>query len=92
MTILSKRLLVLFVLVAAATASRAGPVNINTADAETIARELEGIGLARAQAIVSYREQHGHFATVEAVRNVKGVGPKILELNRNNIHLETPEK
>ena len=30
----------------------AGPVNINTADAESIARELSGIGLARAQAII----------------------------------------
>ena len=31
----------------------AGPVDINTADAATIAKELQGIGLSRAQAIVA---------------------------------------
>ena len=34
----------------------AGPVNINTADAKTLARELDGIGPAKAQAIVDYRQ------------------------------------
>ena len=33
----------------------AGPVDINTADAETIAAELSGIGLAKAKEIVEYR-------------------------------------
>ena len=34
----------------------AGPVDINSADAKTIAKELKGVGLSRAQAIVEYRE------------------------------------
>ena len=37
----------------------AGPVNINTADAKTLARELDGIGPAKAQAIVDYRQKNG---------------------------------
>ena len=36
-------------------AAWAGPVNVNTADASTIAKELDGIGPAKAQAIVDYR-------------------------------------
>ena len=39
----------------------AGPVNVNTADAETISRELKGVGQSKAQAIVAYREAHGAF-------------------------------
>ena len=32
-----------------------GPVNVNSADASTLAKELDGIGPAKAQAIVEYR-------------------------------------
>lgn len=66
----------------------AGPVNVNTADAETIARELQGIGPAKARAIVSYREENGPFETVEDLLKVKGIGEKVLEDNRENILLE----
>lgn len=63
----------------------AGPVDINTADAETIARELNGIGPSRAQAIVEYREKNGRFASPDDVLKVSGVGPQVLKLNRENI-------
>ena len=66
----------------------AGPVNVNKADAETIARELHGVGPAKAQAIISYREENGPFGSVEDLLNVEGIGPKVLEDNRNNILLE----
>jgi competence protein ComEA len=66
----------------------ADPVNINTADAATIAQALEGVGEAKAQAIVAYRQQHGHFKTVDEVGLVKGIGPKVLERNRANIRLD----
>ncbi len=42
-------------------AALAGPVNLNTADAATLARELDGIGPAKAQAIVEYRQKNGPF-------------------------------
>lgn len=66
----------------------AGPVDINSADAETLARELDGVGLARAEAIVAWRENNGPFASPEALLEVKGVGPSVLEKNRENIRLE----
>ena len=66
----------------------AGPVNVNEADAETIARELDGIGPAKAQAIVEYRESNGPFETVEDLLKVKGIGEKVLENNRKDILLK----
>lgn len=62
-----------------------GPVNINTADAKTLAKELDGIGESRAQAIVEYREQHGEFNIADDLKNVKGIGAQVLEQNRGNI-------
>jgi competence protein ComEA len=67
----------------------AGPVNINTADAEQLAEELEGIGPARARAIVTYRETNGPFTSAEQLLEVQGVGPRVLDINRDNIRLET---
>jgi competence protein ComEA len=66
----------------------AGPVDINKADAATIAKELSGIGLSRAQAIVAYREKNGNFKTIEDLRKVKGIGAKTLERNRPNLRLD----
>jgi len=65
--------------------SWAGPVNINTADANSIARELQGVGMAKAQAIVDYRAKNGDFAAPEDILNVKGIGQSILEQNKNDI-------
>lgn len=70
----------------------AGPVNINTADAETISAELKGIGLAKARAIVEYREKHGPFETVEDLTLVSGIGGRTLELNRGDIRLKSGSK
>ena len=69
-------------------AAWAGPVNINTADAKTLAKELTGIGLARAQAIVDYRQKNGPFRTADDLANVKGIGKHVVEQNRSNIRLE----
>ena len=62
-------------------------IDINKADAATIAKELQGIGLSRAQAIVEYREKNGSFKSADDLRKVKGIGAKTLELNRANIRL-----
>jgi competence protein ComEA len=63
----------------------AGPVNINTADAETISRSLQGVGLSKARAIVEYREKHGPFKSPADLSLVKGIGDRTVELNRDNI-------
>ncbi len=63
----------------------AGPVNINTADAETLSEELTGIGMSKAEAIVKYREQHGDFDVPEELLKVKGIGPRVLAANRQDI-------
>ena len=59
----------------------AGPVNINTADAATLAAELTGVGPALAEAIVKDRAEHGNFDSPEALARVKGIGDRIVEMN-----------
>jgi competence protein ComEA len=66
----------------------AGPVDINKADAATIAKELNGIGLSKAQAIVAWREKNGSFKSVDDLRKIKGIGAKTLEKNRSNIRVD----
>ena len=65
----------------------ATPVNVNTADAAAIAKALDGIGPAKAAAIVAWREEHGPFKSVDEVGKVKGVGAETLERNRSAILL-----
>jgi competence protein ComEA len=66
----------------------AGPVDINKADAATIAKELHGIGLSKAQAIVEFRQKNGAFKSADELRKVKGIGAKTIERNRANIRIE----
>ena len=70
----------------------AGPVNVNKADAETIARELQGVGPSKARAIVEYRETNGPFESVNDLLKVQRIGPKVLEDNRKNILLEDDDE
>jgi competence protein ComEA len=65
----------------------AGPVNVNSADATTLAKELDGIGPAKAQAIVEYRQKNGPFKSPEDLLKVDGIGERVLDQNRGNIHL-----
>lgn len=73
-------------------AALAGPVDLNSADAATLAKELDGIGMARAQAIVEYRERNGKFRSVDEMLNVKGIGPSVLEQNKANLQVRDPGK
>jgi len=70
-----------------ATPLLAGSVNINSADVGTLAAGLTGIGETKARAIVSYRQQHGRFESVEQLQQVSGIGERIIEQNRANITL-----
>lgn len=63
-------------------------VNVNKADAATIAQVLDGIGPKRAEAIVKWREAHGEFSTLDSMERVKGVGEDTLLKNRERIRLK----
>ncbi|MBU0499774.1 MAG: ComEA family DNA-binding protein [Gammaproteobacteria bacterium] len=65
----------------------AAPINVNSADAEAISQALLGVGPAKAQAIVDYRQANGPFKTVDDLLKVKGIGPAILKKNRDDILL-----
>lgn len=60
------------------------PVNINTATAEQLATLIH-VGPKLAEKIIEYRNTHGPFATPEALDDVKGIGPRILEENKARI-------
>lgn len=69
----------------------AGPVDVNTADAKTLARELKGVGAAKAEAIVSYREKNGPFKSADDLAKVKGIGKKLVDQNKPNLKFEGPK-
>ena len=63
-------------------------LNLNTADAVTLQKELNGIGKAKAEAIVAYREANGPFASVDELLEIKGIGSALLERNRGKVMVE----
>lgn len=63
---------------AGTTANEDGKVNLNTAD-EAAFMTLPGIGPSKAQAILSYRDEHGPFQTIEELKSVTGIGDKTFE-------------
>jgi competence protein ComEA len=68
------------------------PVNINSADAKTIADALSGVGLKKAEAIVAYRNEKGPFKAPEDLLNVKGIGAKTVAHNKADILLSESTK
>ncbi|MBE8596333.1 ComEA family DNA-binding protein [Xenorhabdus sp. BG5] len=62
-----------------------GVVNINTASTEELAKELNGIGAKKAQAIIEYREKYGPFTAIEQLQEVQGIGPIFIEKNRDKL-------
>lgn len=71
----------------AAAATAENRVDVNHADAETLARQLKGVGLKKAQAIVDYRTANGPFKKMDDLLNVKGIGKSILAKNKGRILL-----
>ena len=60
------------------TAVDDGLVNVNTADKEEL-QQLPGIGEARAEQIIAYREEYGRFTKAEDLLNIPGIGSTVLE-------------
>jgi competence protein ComEA len=80
-----KKIIFALSLVLASAFAFAAPVDVNTADAETLASALVGIGQKKAEAIVSYRQINGPFQAIEDLAKVKGIGEKTIEKNRENL-------
>lgn len=60
-------------------------IDLNKADASALQSQLSGIGKTKAEAIVAYREQHGDFASVDELLEIKGIGKALLERNRDKL-------
>ena len=69
------------------TEQKAIKVNINKADAQTLATSCKGIGKKRAEAIVKYREMHGNFRSVDELAQVAGIGKQFVK--RHQTQLQT---
>lgn len=61
-------------------------VHLNSANLEQL-QQLKGVGAKKAQAILQYRQQHGPFQSIEALKNVKGIGDILFEKNRDQLSL-----
>jgi competence protein ComEA len=77
--------IMLSVLVLITAPAYAGAVDINSADAATLATAIVGIGEKKAAAIVQYREANGPFASVDELAQVKGIGAATVDRNRQNL-------
>jgi competence protein ComEA helix-hairpin-helix repeat region len=62
-------------------------ININTADVVAL-QTLNGIGEAKAEAILSHRENNGLFNSIEDIKNVSGIGEKLYERIKENITVD----
>ena len=63
------------------------PVNVNQADAAELSAALDGVGMSKAAAIIQYRDQNGPFKHADEMVNVKGIGLRTVEKNREYIQL-----
>ena len=63
-------------------------LNLNSVDAATLQRELNGIGKAKAEAIVAYRDVNGPFTSVDELLEIRGIGKALLDRNREKLMVE----
>ena len=61
--------------------AQAAVVDINSASASELARNLQGVGPAIAQRIIEFREMQGPFPTADSIQLVPGVGQRTYESN-----------
>lgn len=74
-----------------ATAASAAMVNVNQDSAKTLSAELNGVGMVKAQRIVNWCQQH-RCSKAEDLLEVKGIGPKTIEKNRDSLSFSKAKK
>jgi competence protein ComEA len=79
-----KQLVLIVTLLFLFTGAAFAAVNINTASQSEL-ESLQGIGPAKAKAIIEYREENGAFASIDDLAKVDGVGPGILKQIRDAV-------
>ena len=75
----------------ASLAAFAAQINLNTASPAEL-ETLNGVGAAKAEAIVAYRSEHGGFKSVDELANVKGIGDKTVSKNRDQMTVAAPAR
>jgi competence protein ComEA len=83
-----KRVVLVVLLIFAIPAFSADKLNINTATAQQLAKTMKGVGKQKAELIINYRHSHGPFKSLEALKMVKGIGPKTVEDNLDSLTVE----
>ena len=78
---------VMMALISVSWAQEAEKININKASAVELT-QLKRIGPKLSERIVEYREKHGPFERPEDIIQVRGIGPKTFELNKDRITTE----
>ena len=68
------------------TPASGNKIRLNSANTEQL-QQLSGIGEKKAEAILQYRQQHGKFKSIDELQNIKGIGPKLLQKNKDRLAL-----
>ncbi|MGC7840698.1 ComEA family DNA-binding protein [Pseudomonas wayambapalatensis] len=71
-----------------AVQAQSARLDLNKADVQVLEAGLSGIGKAKAEAIVAYREANGPFTSVDELLEIKGIGNALLERNRDKLKVE----
>lgn len=66
-------------------------VDVNTATAEELIKELHNVGASKAAAIIKYREDNGDFKSVDDLEKVRGIGRAIIEINRDILTVDSKD-
>lgn len=85
-----KKILFIMMLTFLFAGSTFAAVNLNTATQAEL-EALQGIGPAKAKAIVEYREQNGLFASIDDLEKVAGIGSATIKQLRDEIVVEVEQ-
>ena len=64
-----------------------GKVNLNTATKEEL-QTLPGIGEAKAQSIVAWREEHGSFTQIEDIMKIEGIKEGVFSKIKDSVKVQ----